>query len=282
MTTDKKFNDADIVRQAIPTADNIRMPNIRGAQKNVYLADTVNGTYVCKINHPDLAAKNMTVSSVLRAHKIPVPEVSLYCMGDKWCEVYKMAEGKTLHECVRDGMSPRQLHAIYVEAVSYLVRMSKINWRNYATNDTWHIENVARRNVTDVNGPVLGTIAGCAVRALNHGGAAVCGLYHAGLTPKNIIVGDDGAISALVDLDEVAVCNPDYAFGVMLAKYSQMPIFENKPDMWAGIERTLFIVNDGQNGAKINVDHVKKIADIQNKGREFLWKCANIIKHKVK
>lgn len=219
-----KFNVLDTVAKVQPTANSVRPPKIPGSLNSVFIAKSgTNGhETVFKFNHRDMAIKNAIVAEILNDNGVPAPRINLYSDGAQWCEVYPLIPGRTLYECVNDGMSNQAIDAVYNELLELFRRMSKIDWRAVENIHGIHTHQVARTNITDVNNRAIAYLFSGAVRAVNNGDIRERGLYHCGITPKNVIIGPGGYVAGLIDMDEVAIADKNYAFGMMAAKYQQL------------------------------------------------------------
>lgn len=258
------------IRSAIPYAYDIRSPKVRGSLNSVFIVPTKEETYVCKFNHKHLAEKNAAVSKLMISHGIPVPEINVHSYRGSWFEIYSMIPGQTLYEQVGAGLSVDKIRKIYDDILKYFSRMSEINPSPLYNLECKYTHQVAKTNVTDVNNEFLAQIVSGGVRLMNAGRAHNRGIYHTGITPKNVIISPAGNFAGFIDLDEVAICDIHYAFGAMASKYQQLG--GNINDLIAQYE----IIS----GKRLNCDRIAIMAYINSFGKHMLW--ANARKQAVK
>lgn len=255
---------ATAIRQAIPDAYKITRPEIRGGLDSVYIAESESrGKFICKFNHRDMAMKNAIVSELMRENNISVPAIKVFEYNDNWMEVYPMLPGQTLFQAVQNGMPEYRVMKVYREILRQFEKMSHIHAGEVPEYLKFRdIQHVVYSNVSDMTGPIAAPLFANAVRILNHGSRDARGLYHCGITPKNIIVSNRGHFVGLVDLDDAAVCNKNYAFGVMATQYGHMGCDADK--LMANYEK--------QTGDTLHHGLIKQIGRVNNFGRWAMWK----------
>lgn len=254
-----------IIKKAFPEVYGIRFPNVRGALNSVIIANTDDGEYVCKFNHRDLAIKNMEVGHIFNDNGIKVPEIKVYSYNNQCFEAYKIIPGKTLFEHIGYGLSEEKTKAVFRELLGQFAKMSKINPDLVFSQKYKHTYQVAKTNIADVNNRVLGFMFGGAVRLINKSTKESQGLYHCGITPKNVILDNNGNFVSLVDLDEIAIADKSYAFGAMATKYQQL-----------GFDITeLLDLYENTTKQKLDRNRIQFMANLNNLGKRVLWKQAH-------
>ncbi len=247
---------------------NIRRPEICGAQSNVYFTDWYGDTYVFKFSPYELAQKNKRVSQIFRTAEIPVPEIYTGAGNGLECEFYKMIPGKTLYEQIWYGMSSAKIQTAYRDMVDCFAKMNKLSAHAHyqlAFEKYKYIHQVVRTNVSKTNNKFWGKFASGLVRLANIGPAKDNGLYHTGLIPENVIVSNDGRMRAILDIDEAALCDKNYAFALMVAKYQQL-----------GYDtRELMDYYEQLSGDHLNRRHVQTMINMTNAAKHMLCKHAN-------
>ncbi len=263
----KKFNISDAVRSVQIGSCIIRMPKIRGSLGSVFISKSQSSgiEYVYKFNHPAMALKNSVVARILNDHCIPVPQINMHMQTGQCFEQYKIIPGKTLYECIGDGISNDEIDSIYAEILELFHKMSQIDWRLVEKMKYSRTHDVAKVNISDVNNQFFGNICSRTVQLMNIGTKSDRGLYHCGITPKNIIIGKDGHVAALIDMDEVAIADKNYAFGMMAAKYYQL----------RGQINNLIGQYELISGQSLNSGKIRAISNLTNFGKHMLWYMAN-------
>lgn len=256
------------IRTALPDINGLRRPAVRGALNTTFIASTPRGKFICKFNHRDMANKNAKFSQIMARAGVAIPTSTVHEYKGYWFEVYPMIPGKTLYECVENNQKNLNVIDVYEDVMQEFVKMTTIP--SIATLDDIkfkHIHQVAYRNVSDMTSPIVAPIFAGAVRAMNMAGGHK-GLYHCGITPKNIIVSDTNKFAGLVDLDDVAVAERDYAFGIMATQYANMGYrTDDLIDMYEGIQ----YYNQDTNMSVLNDKSIKRIGRINNAGRWLMW-----------
>lgn len=252
-----------VVHQTLPRANCIWTPTISGAKKNVVLAsEYCGGEYVFKFTDKNYAIRNSHISQAFRNAGIPAPEIIAQSCDNQWFEMYPAISGQTLYECVGNGISQSALKSIYSKILKLFEKMSYVDFSNIDFCDMQYAHQTAHNDTCKTNGALMGQIISAAVRIMNIGAASNIGLYHHGMTPKNIMISRYGEISGLLDIDEVGICNKNYAMGVLTAKAQLLGLDINA--LCDEYERV--------SGQRLNRAQVSTIARIQNFGRNILYR----------
>ena len=256
------------IRSVIPYAFDITQPKIPGSLRSVFVAHSADGDFICKFNHRNLAVKNAIVANAMSQCGIKVPNISVHNYKDKWFEVYPIIPGKTLYENIGAGMPRDQVESVYADIVRAFAKMDIISPNILADVKCKHSYQVAKINITDANNAVFAFVFSGAVRYMNQTSPENRGIYHCGITPKNIILDENGKFSGLVDMDEVAIADKNYAFGMMAAKYQQLG--QNPENLINQYEM--------QTGRKLDRQKIKIISDMTNMGKAILWRTNHLIR----
>lgn len=252
------------VRSVIPYAYTINQPNIPGSLRTVLVVKSKDGRFICKFNHRGLAAKNAVVSNSLRGRGIIVPDIKIYNYDEKWFELYRMIPGLTLYEHMGKGLTNADLQYIYHDMVNAFAKMDSINPKILKDMKYRYIHQVAYKNISDTNGQFAGKIASRIIQAMNSYNSDDYGIYHCGMTPKNVILDSDKKFHALLDLDEIAIADRNYAFAMMAAKYQKSG--HNIMDLIQYYEE--------QTGIKLDHKKIKRIVETVNIGKHILYNGA--------
>ncbi|MBR4892051.1 MAG: hypothetical protein IKZ34_02630 [Alphaproteobacteria bacterium] len=245
-----------------PDATNIIAPAIKGAQNSMLTAKTADGEVMFKFNDYELAQKNVAVSKLYNMRGIPAPQISLHTVGDIHFEMYKKFPQKTLFEAIQDGMPPEYIKQIYREVLFYFEKMANISpaYINSNLKNTAH--EVAKVNVSNVNNKAIGTLCAAIVYLANISKQSDMALFHSDITPKNIIVSNDGHLVSFIDMDNVCVCSKKHAFSMMAAKYHELGF---------DVEELM------SEYYKVSLEHlpaesIKRRVSIANLSKKLLWK----------
>lgn len=251
----------DYILDYYPNAKNIRQPSVRGSQNNVLFADVKNQSMVFKFGKPEMVAKNVLVSQLYLQNGIPVPEIKQLSAGVYGIEEYRALPGHTLYESVGAGMSNDKIKQVYREILMCFVKMSKIAEQKLNGYEYKYLYDIAGQQVSATNNSVLGRLCQFLVYLASVGPDKNRAIYHADITPKNVVVSDDGHLSGFLDVDTIAVCEKNHAFAAMAAKYQQLGF--DIGDLISEYENI--------SGDKLLRSKVYTIADIYNFGKKILW-----------
>ena len=211
-----------------PDATNIHAPSTTGAQNNVLIAKTQNGYTVFKFGTHALAKKNAIASQLYNIRGIPVPHVTAHNIDGICFEKYDMISGITLFEAIKNGMTDEQIKQVYNDILIEFDKMSHILPTYLNENLICNVHDIAMLNVSNTNNSVLGKLCMVLVYIMNIGHKQDLAIFHSDITPKNIIVSDDYKFKYFIDLDNVCVCNKNYAFSIMAAKYKELGLDVNE------------------------------------------------------
>lgn len=270
MNTPVPENVYNVVNNLFFNANNICRPKILGSQQNVYFLDNANDTFAFKFSTRELVQKNAHVSQIFHSAGIPVPIISPMEHDGTWFEMYKHIPGKTLYELVGENMDSDKIRTAYHDITHAFAKMTNLGLHSLPQIKYNYVYKVARKNITVANNAVIGAVFGQLVRALNQGQHKDSGLYHACMTPKNLVVSDDGHLRAILDIDEAAICNKNYAFAMMASKYRQLGFDE----------RELMEYYENISGDKLNHRRISAMINMTDFGKHLLWKNARHIRTK--
>lgn len=157
-------------------------PTLVGVHHTIYIAEIDGSKTVFRFSSKDCAFRNLYVSRILKKHGIPVPDISVYKINEKYCEIYTYIEGKTLYERHQEGISEETIKKVYVQLCDICLRMSKIP-------------------VTEVTGLHLHTCKTDLFFKILNLSPRVIG--HSDLNDKNILLDNNDNICAILDLDDI-------------------------------------------------------------------------------
>lgn len=254
-----------------PDATNIMPPVVTGAQNNVLMANTPDGDMVFKFNDAKLVDKNVAVSKLYKMREIPVQQLVAHDIDDIYFEQYKKIPGKTLFEAIQDGMSAEQIKQVYYEILVEFEKMSKISPAYINKNLTRMVHDIARINVSNANNKLMGGLCTIIVYLANISKESNKALCHSDITPKNVIVSDDGHLVGFIDIDNVCVCDTNHAFGMMAAKYHELGLNVDE------------LINEYHkiSGKRMPRNEILCRVKIANIGKKLLWQHATK-KHRQK
>lgn len=252
------------IRSIIPYATKIERPCVPGNGHCTFIVqDNENNKYMFKFNDFDIVFKNIQFNKVLRKNGISVPNLEQHVYKAAWMETYQMIRGRTLYESVKDGLPNNMVHNVYHDIIEDFIKMSQIDIRELPKTEFAEIHQVTQHDVAANTSKLAAPLFAGAVRIMNHGKKDDLGLYHCGITPKNIIVTPDGKYAGLIDMDDVAISNKNYAFGVMATQYERLGYNPNELiDMYEGIS-----------GEGLDHKHLEHIGKINEFGRWAMWKA---------
>ncbi|MBR5904258.1 MAG: hypothetical protein IKZ49_01850 [Alphaproteobacteria bacterium] len=171
-----------------------------------------------------------------------MPNISVYKIGTKFCEIYPFVEGKTLHEKHNQGLSKEDIEKIYKQIYDLCLAISKV-----PVSELQHITT-----------PVTKTDR---LFQIMNFAPLVAG--HNDLHDKNILIDDNNNVCCILDLDSISI-KPFAMFLVRLFEKASEYGY-NIEDIKSFDEKT-FNNNDFIN-IKQQTDFYYKLRNILNKYR---------------
>lgn len=261
MTTNKLIHAKQNIGRIYPGTIDIKSPDVCGAQNNVFFVHTKYGNFVVKFSYQDLARKNMVVSNLLAELDIPAPRIHIGHIDGQWYETYPLIPGQTLHQAIGNGLARNQISQVYNDIMVYFRNMDSIPARTLDNQACRHAHQVAQYNIRNTNGGGAAKIFSSLVRLLNVGKQQDMGVYHCDITPKNVLVTENGDFRAFLDLDSVALCNRNFAFSAMAAKYEQL-----------GMQvQYLYDINDALSWRPVDRTRINTMLRLNQFGKYLLW-----------
>jgi hypothetical protein len=200
-----------------PDAQDIHAPPIRGSNQ-VFIADTTDGKLVFKLTTGKIARRNEQIGAALNRPSLPLPAPAAASCGAHHFETYPYISGKTLFQRCHEGLEAAKFNKIYEETINLTHNLSSVATSDFAHIELRYFHDITRENMARTIAPPVCSIVSNAVRFMNSGEQ---GVYHFGLTPKNILLDDNDHLAAVLDLDEVAIGNENFMFGIMLEGYKR-------------------------------------------------------------
>lgn len=245
-----------------PDVSAVYLPDIRGAQNNVLIAKTPNGEKVFKFNDIDLVEKNAVVSQLYNIRGIRVPNITAHNVDGICFEEYQKIPGKTLYQAIQDGMTNEQIKHVYSDILVEFEKMSRVHPAYINKHLKKDVHDIAYINVSNSNNRILAKLCMGIVYLLNLGRQNDQCILHSDISPKNIIVSDNGKFNGLVDVDNVCLCNKNYAFGMMAAKYKELGFdISDLIDEYRKISQQ-----------SLSENNITGFATIAGAGKKLLWK----------
>lgn len=218
----------------------IRYPTYPGQQNNLLFVKTTGGEYVAKFNVLDMVLKNCTVSRVMKQAGIPVPEIKIGKYQNTLFEYYPMIYGKTLFERILDGMPPAVIRRAFDDILTQFIKMDDLNCRALNVSKCTKAHETFSVHIKNTSSSVAALIYRSIVYLINHYSTQDVKLYHYDITPKNVIIDENGKLISFLDLDGVAMCTHDFAFRSIsrswakqglntLELYDRYELLSNKP-----------------------------------------------------
>ncbi len=199
----------DAIRSVYPQAKNIRQPDVIGRVGTVLLAETDEGTTVCKFNDMNIIQHNYKISQLLRQLDVSVPKIKTHMFCDAFFETYKYCPDKTLHEFIQQGISKKQIFDIYKQTMYAQKEISEIPHKKLDLGWGKYAYEIFTYNKMQIAPKITTKIKGCLYRMFSTKGQQV--LSHNDIQPKNLLVNNDMQLTALIDLDSVALCNENFS-----------------------------------------------------------------------
>ena len=266
MDFDKKIQYEHAIKACVHGATNIREPQNTGSQRNLLIADTKTGTMAFKFNEYDIVQKNVAVSHIYNTRGITVPQLTIGQFQHVCFEQYSLLDGVTLAQAIKDGIGAQQIQNIYENIMTLFEKMDRVYPSALTPNPMNHVHNVGAHYVHHTICKPAGWVVKQVLKSVNRGPNCDIAVYHSGITPKNTIVTNDGKLVGFVDLDEACICNRNYAFAMMAAKYQEI-----------GFNHTdLIKLYESMGRGKINREMVRKLVNASTAIKRTMWKIQQL------
>lgn len=235
----------------------ITYPALRGSQNNLLFVKTAGGDFVAKFNTRDMVIKNHDVSSFARKNGILAPDISVRNYDDMWFECYPLVRGKTLFERIGDGMPTCAIKRAFDEMLVQFTYMDALPVKSIHSNKCINVRRMTYQHVKNANNVFLAHVLSTFVYCMNYGAARDSGLYHVDISPKNVVVDENGKLISLLDMDSMAICDCNYAFGALADKWASLgfnvnELYDKYEDM------TCRKLNRGRINVMLNMLHLGK------------------------
>ena len=247
-------------------AVNVCEPQNTGTQHNLLMADTYNGKMAFKFNEYNIVQKNAAVSHIYNTRGIHVPDVKIAQSDDLFFETYRILDGITLAQAIKDGIGAQQIQNIYANIMALFAKMDRVYPSTLPQNEMNYVHNIGASYVANTIGRPASWLIKPLLKSVNRGPERDISVYHTGITPKNTIVSNDGHFVGFVDLDEACICNKNYAFAMMAAKYQEI-----------GFDYTdLIKLYESVGRGKINREMVRKLVNASTAIKRTMWKLQQL------
>jgi hypothetical protein len=231
----------DTIKVLRPDARDIHIPAVRGSNQ-VLIADTSDGKFVFKLTTRKIAIRTEQIGKTLKRPSLSLPAPAAASCGTHHFEIYPYIRGKTLFQRYHEGLEPAKFNKVYEETINLAHNLSSVAVSDFTHIELRYFHDMTMENMSRTIAPPVCSIVSRAVRFINSGKKSV---YHFGLTPKNILLDDNDRLAAVLDLDEVAIGNENFMFGVMLEGYKR---FGGKSE---------YLFDAYENIAKVNLDRAR-------------------------
>lgn len=185
------------IKQIYPDTISVTKPVTAGLAHDVYITETKNNKYICRFSTKTVAMHNLQISNLLTSNNIPVPKITVHEFKDYCCETYPFISGKTLHECILEGLSTDKLDNVYKQLFDMSYKISNIPCNNILPASTTLASNVLRKLIAFVN-------------------PSEQKLCHIDLHAKNILLNEQYDICAILDLDAFIQENIFVSYFIMM------------------------------------------------------------------
>lgn len=204
------------IKTVFPTSWDVRRPNVCGVTYPVFLADTPNGTVVCKFNNTDILFKNHKVSNLAQLYDIPVPRTRVRAYLDTWFETYTYCPDKTLYERIKANATDAQIFNAYKQIIDIQNRISQIGTDEFKADKARFMSDVFAIQHHNRFGKISYAYSMLHPMFSRTG---TMRLLHNDLNPKNILADNNCQVSRLIDLDGIALCNDSFSVLMMFRTY---------------------------------------------------------------
>ena len=242
----EKQRDIDNIQALFFSKVNVSEPIDKGGVHQTYIVEEKNGKKsIFRFSSKKTALENIQTSQILRKYNIPVPNIGVYKIGTKFCEIYPFIEGQTLHEKHNQGLSKEDIEKIYRQIYDICLAISKIPTKEFQHLTTPVTKTDRLFQIMNLAPLVVG---------------------HNDLHDKNILIDDNNNVCGILDLDSISI----KPFSIFLVR-----LFEKASEYGYNIESIKsFDEKTFNNNNRMNIkeqtDLYYKLRNILNKYRSYL------------
>lgn len=251
----------DAIQNTFHDVIDITYPAHRGQQNTMLFVKTADGDYATKFNTSNMVLKNHYVSHVAAQNGILTPDISIAGHKGVWFEHYPLLHGKTLFERMNDGMPTHAVKRAFDEILVQFMRMGNLPVKTLRPYKCLNVHETAYEHTKNTHGPALAYTLMAIVYLMNRGKQKNIGLYHCDISPKNVIVDENGKLISFLDMDSMAISNRDYAFGAMADHWARIGFDSNE----------LYDKYEHMTGCKLNRMRINTMANMLNFGKYIMF-----------
>lgn len=189
----------DAITANIINVMDITEPVHSGASCRVLIARTPRKSVVCKFDSPNVCRHDVYVSKLLRKNNIHVPNVQLRKYGKTIFTTYDFIPNHTLGDFLIAGVPPEFADNVYKGALNTIYKISQIPVR---------ADNMPPYMFATQSAYLFSRMFGTRVA-----------FYHNDLHPGNILVGDNGQFSGLLDINSITLGGHDVFLARVWTRY---------------------------------------------------------------
>lgn len=175
----------DAITANIANVQKIEEPVHSGASCRVLIVRTPKKSVVCKFDYPNICRHDVYVSKLLRKNNIHVPNVQMRKYGKTIFTTYDFIPNHTLEDFLIAGVPPEFADNVYKGALNTIYKISQIPVR---------ADNMPSYMFATQSEYMFSRMFGTRVA-----------FYHNDLHPGNILVGDNGQFSGLLDINSITL-----------------------------------------------------------------------------
>lgn len=234
----------------------IKTPKIKGLNSSVFIVETNDGKLVYKTSSIAMVQKNLRATYLMNCLEIPVANLVPITSNNQCFEVYPYLSDKTLREHILNGMPKDKIQNVFSEMIQYLAFMSGLEKSDLDNMPYKTCGLILNENISKTTNPLFGMAYHATSLLLNAGKKSV---MHFDMTPENVLVNDAGKISRVLDIDNMAVCNENFAIASVVTKYQKLGFDSND----------LLELYEDKTERKLNRRHISAQTKFSNIGRKM-------------
>lgn len=171
--------------------------------------------FIYKISDPETSFRNLMLAQILRARNIPVPDSKIFISSGIYFERYEMIPGTTLSGAIlNDCLTYDEIKQILYDTLVYDKKISETTPNIQKFSHQLILHERRKPHNTKEFGKLLAKIHYIINKQqTTYGNVA---LHHADLNPSNILLDNNNKVTALLDLDSLALCDEYMMLSQML------------------------------------------------------------------
>lgn len=163
-------------------------------------------TFIYKISDHETSFRNLMLAQALLQNDVHVPDSKVFISGGEYLETYEMIPGTTLSGAIfHNSLTNDKIEQILRDTLIFDKKITEITPKITRFSQQLILHERRKNHNAQEFGKLLAKLHYTInKKQTTYGNVA---LHHADLNPSNILLDDNGTVTALLDLDSLALCD---------------------------------------------------------------------------